>query len=505
MALSEWIEKYKEPRTEIRLIKGNYYKYEVAYRYSKDRKRTVKKTVRMLGKITEEAGFIPSSKDVLRRQSEELPKVDIKTFGIYRLFKELMADEIASMQEVFDSETCGKLFSFAMFRWAYQSPIKRAQEYHAHDYGSDELYGKPLTDKVLSLTLKRTGENREKVVEWMRSRVRVINGDDRNFILMDSTHTVSLSDNLKINAKGYNPAMSFDKQIRLMYMFSTKLKQPVYYRLLQGNIMDVKSMFLCVEEMELQDIVIVADKGFYSKENVELLDSKGAQYIIPLHRNNGLIDFSPIGNGAYKKAIQYFEYQDRIIWYYEYVREGHRFVTYIDEYLRTYEENDYLRRIKSRPEEHSHKGFEDHLNGFGTLTVIWNMHPVVKRIDKGKKKTEIEIEPSPSEIYETYKIRNEVEVMFDSYKNYMDADVTYMQNRYVLEGWLFANFLAMIAYYRLLLRLKVAGMLKRYSPKDIIEASKSICIASIRGQWRLAEMTRKTAETFRKIGIDYLT
>lgn len=30
-------------------------------------------------------------------------------------------------------------------------------------------------------------------------------------------------------------------------------------------------------------------------------------------------------------------------------------------------------------------------------------------------------------------------VMFDSYKNCLAADVSYMQNRYVMEGWLFAK------------------------------------------------------------------
>ncbi|MDR2835120.1 MAG: hypothetical protein LBV69_02815, partial [Bacteroidales bacterium] len=107
-------------------------------------------------------------------------------------------------------------------------------------------------------------------------------------------------------------------------------------------------------------------------------------------------------------------------------------------------------------------------------------------------------------IYESYKQRNEVEVMFDSYKNYLDADVSYMQNRYVLEGWLFANFVAMIAYYKLYARLLQAELLSKYSPKDIIEQSKAICKIKIRNQWYLSEITQKTQRLFAKILIDYL-
>jgi hypothetical protein len=86
MYLPDWIQKYKEPRTEIKRIKNGFYKYEVAFVYSKEKKRTEKKTIRLLGKITQEDGFISSEKDDLRRKSSELPLVDIKTFGIFNLF-----------------------------------------------------------------------------------------------------------------------------------------------------------------------------------------------------------------------------------------------------------------------------------------------------------------------------------------------------------------------------------------------------------------------------------
>ena len=43
MYLPDWIQKYKEPRTEIKRIKNAYYKYEVAFVYSKKKKRTEKK------------------------------------------------------------------------------------------------------------------------------------------------------------------------------------------------------------------------------------------------------------------------------------------------------------------------------------------------------------------------------------------------------------------------------------------------------------------------------
>jgi hypothetical protein len=170
------------------------------------------------------------------------------------------------------------------------------------------------------------------------------------------------------------------------------------------------------------------------------------------------------------------------------------------------EERDYLNRITTHPENYDKKDFDEKLHRFGTLTIIYNSDDEIdNKIKVGKKKKQTEKEkPIEQTIYESYKQRNAIEVMFDSYKHYLDADVMYMQNRNVLEGWFFANFIAMIAYYRLFVRLRQAEILSKYSPKDIIELSKSIYQMKIRGVWHCSEITRKTQRIFAKINIDYL-
>jgi hypothetical protein len=509
MYLPEWASQYKEPRTEIKKINNRYYKYEVAYVYSKEKKRTEKKTVRLLGKITEKDGFIPSEKDKLRSAVEQLTKVDIKIYGLYFMYSTLMEREISLLKKTFGEETAGALLSFSMMRWGYQSPIKRAGRYHSQDFISEELFTNALSDKCITSVLRTVGESREKVVEWMKSLLEDLPEEGRNFVMMDSTHTQSLSENLNVNAVGYNPDFTFEKQVRLMYLFSSNMKQPVYYRMINGNITDVKSMSLCVREFGEKEVVYIADKGFYSKENIEMLDGEKLQYIIPLRRNNPLIDFSVLQQPDFKKTINFFSYQNRIIWYYSYVKDNHHIITFLDEHLRVSEENDYLNRTKTHPEKYSMENYYEKLHGFGTLSVVFKLddkttNTTKKEKGKGKKaKEKVEVCECQT-VYETYKTRNEVEVMFNSYKNFLDADVAYMQSRHVMEGWLFANFIAMIAYYKLYVRLKQANKLSKHSPKDIIELSKAIYKFKCQGVWRISETTKKMDEIFKKIGIDYL-
>jgi transposase len=340
----------------------------------------------------------------------------------------------------------------------------------------------------------------------MKTLLNDIPENEQNFVLMDSTHSLSASSNLAVNVKGYNPDFNFEKQIRLMYLFSAQMKQPVYYRLINGNITDVKSMSLCIKEMEMRkNVVFIADKGFFSQKNIAMLEEEKLSYIIPLHRNNPLIDYTPLQQAGFKKEMRYFVFQNRVIWYYSCQNGDYKMITYLDEALRIKEEKDYLSRINSYPETHSKDKFDEKLHCFGTLTLIHNTKNQASESGKAKgKKKEAACEILEQMVYESYKQRNEIETMFDSYKNYLDADVSYMQNRYVLEGWLFANFLAMIAYYKLYTRLRQAGLLSKYSPKDIIELSKSIYKMKIRDVWHCSEITQKTIKLFAKIGIGYL-
>jgi hypothetical protein len=490
MGLPQWVLPFKEPRTEVKRIKNRYYKYEVSYHYDQGRKRTVKKTGHLLGSITEEDGFIASSKNTLREENKKLPTVDIKTYGLYALFENLLSDEIPSLLAVFGKQRAEQVLTFAMMRWAYQCPIKRITQYQVHDFCCEQWCAEEvISDKQMSAALKWVGEHRELVLQWMKGLLADVACATEKFVLIDSTHLMSSSENMAVNLSGYNSSFDFGKQLRLMYMFSAELKRPVYYRLINGNITDISSMALCVKEMGVQNVVFIADKGFYSERNRKLLEDQSLRYVIPLRRNNSAIDYTPLSEPDFKKDLKYFVYQKRIIWYYQYELNLRRFVTFLDERLRVEEEQDYLQRLETQPELYTKDGYFEKLYRFGTLTITCNT---------------LETQ-NARQVYEIYKQRNEIEIMFDSYKNFLKADISYMQNRHVLEGWLFANFIAMIAYYKLFDRLRKAELLKKESPKDIIEMAKAVYQLRIRGVWNRSEIPQRIQKIFKKINIDSLT
>ena len=133
MTLPLWVQKFKEPKTEIRYIKGTYYKYAVEYRYKAEKKRTDKITLELLGKISELDGFVPSPKKAIKDNLNIPIVVDIKTYGVYNLFSSLLAEDCSSLLALFPEAVSQALLTVAMMRFAYQHPIKRIPYQHAHD------------------------------------------------------------------------------------------------------------------------------------------------------------------------------------------------------------------------------------------------------------------------------------------------------------------------------------------------------------------------------------
>ena len=193
MGLPAWVLPYKEPKTEIKRINGHFYKYAVEYRYNAVKKRTDKVSVRLLGRLSETNGFIPSANEPPATSQIDLRKVDIKAFG---LFRSLLGEEINGICSLFKQEISEILLIVALYRFAHQSAIKRMPHYHATDYSSEHWSKGGINAKNITQALRKVGENRESIVTWMQKRITSLPASLSN--LIDSTHIPTVSGNLNM-------------------------------------------------------------------------------------------------------------------------------------------------------------------------------------------------------------------------------------------------------------------------------------------------------------------
>ena len=477
----DWVLAHKRSGAEIRHISGHYYLYSVSSKWNADKKRPQKITGKILGKITPE-GFVPSSKDGLRRSlatGPDLSTVAVKEYGLCCFIQQHLKDLLARLAGHYPVEWQG-LVALAYCRLAFQSSIRQMPFHLAHRYLSELYPHLALNDKKISLLLRQIGRDRARAAAFMRSFVQ--RGEH---ILVDLTHLPLKSEHIPLSRPGYNSHMDFQPQCNVLYVFSASLRLPVFYRLLPGNIREVKAIRLTLQESQVKDCVLVADKGFFSRQNIEALQADNLRYIIPLRRNNALIDGEKLRPDTIKSGANYFKFEKRFIWHNAKTSpDGQTLFLFLDEALKLKEEQDYLRRIEQLPENHTLQKFHEHKPRFGSIALLTNL------TDK-----------TPAEIYATYKGRAAIESMFDHLKNILEADRSYMQNEETLQGWLFVNHLALLTVYRIYHLLVEQKLIAKYSINDFIEHLKEIRTIKSQNNWVLAEILKSTADLITKLNM----
>lgn len=475
----QWALDQKRPGTELRLIRGLYYLYEYKTIYDKAKKKPKKVSGKLLGRITEN-GLIPSGKRQLERASKPdfIHKPVCKEYGVSLLVSQMFAKYIRTLQKVFPDHW-KQLVAIAYCRFIYRCPLKNIPFRLSQSFLHEFLGFPKFNEKTSSSVLKAVGTMQGQMLSYMKS---FIARDE--YLLMDLTHVFSNSGLMTLSCKGYNNQMNFDPQINLMYLYSAKSRMPVYYRILPGNIREVKAFKNCLLEAELNDAVIVADKGFYSKKNIELLLQEQLRFILPLKRDNSIIDYSLLVDNTFKQEDAYFEHEKRIIWYQKYSYGDLSLFIFLDDSLKLKEEKDYLRRTETHPEQYNIKEYHRKRNTFGTIALL----------------TDFQRKPAV-DVYETYKSRMTIELLFDSMKNVMEADHTYMQDEQTLKGWMFVNHITLQWYQHLYIELKKKNLLKAYSVNDYIQMLTDLKKVKINEKWYFNEITSQSLKMIDKLGI----
>jgi hypothetical protein len=364
-------------------------------------------------------------------------------------------------------------------RLVHRSPLKNMAFHYAHSYLSEQYGGVDVSAKSLVYFLRELGQDRQRIIDFCRSFK--ISGD---CILFDGTDMESHSAQMELPRFSRSKVGTYDDLINLMYVFSVKRQEPVYYRLLPGNIKDVSAFKLSLRESGVKDAVIVMDKGFAPQSNIKSLENSGLRFIIPLPRNSALINYEQIQGGGKRSFDGYFKHEGRYIWYYTTAIDGKKSVTvFLDDELRSREQKDYLDRIDNGIVDYSIDTFHDKQHRLGTIAIIENT---------GKP---------PCDVFADYKTRGNVETMIDALKNILEADRSYMQNEQALEGWMFINLIALKWYYAILNLLKTHGLNKKYSPMDFLLFLAEIKKVKINNQWYDAEITKKTTDLLRSLNI----
>ena len=113
------------------------------------------------------------------------------------------------------------------------------------------------------------------------------------------------------------------------------------------------------------------------------------------------------------------------------------------------------------------------------------------------------INGSGEEVYLLYKQRESVEVAFDTMKNELESDKTYLSDDDAVRGYFFISFISLYIYFRILNILRQKNLIGKMSPNEVLfELSKVYLIYYSDGEEILSEIPAKAEKIERILGLN---
>jgi len=502
---------------------GVVYVYEATAVWDKEKKQPRNKQV-CIGKIDPDTGeFVPSKRLDPKQAAARDPEVTAisKVVG-----PELLLDSVTEKLELrYTLKACfpgfyKQILSLAQFlacRGGALSHFETWSKSHSH------CYADPLTTQRISEILNNIDENSMQAFfkRWARKTM------ENDYLCYDITSVSSYSELNEYLRYGYNRDGEKLKQINLAMLFGQNSRLPVFYRRLPGNISDVSTLHNFLDTfsfLELPQMSLVMDKGFFSQNNIDALFAVKDRFTIAVPtRVKWLQEFIDSMDGSIQSPQNYLKtngetlyvHSEKFVWgenrkrchlhvYYNAHLAADAFDGFTEELL------DYKKELEENRLVAAHeKAYSDYF--------IISETPVRGRkikfndevIQKHRKKyagyfailsNDIK---DPVKALEVYRNKDCVEKCFDDLKNQLDMKRLRVHSSRTMDGRMFVQFIALIYTSALRKALKEAELENQYTVRELIGETETISRIEYSGKYGhiITEMTRSQKQIFEKLGI----
>lgn len=467
---------------EIRCFGGNkFYVYQVSSVYDAAKGRPRKVTGRSIGKITEADGFVPNAEGMrmIQGRNGATAVATVRNHGAYEVLSALSPDLEGRLRTHFP-DCWRQMRAFSLIRLVDKaSPRMLQHAFDASTFPKDIAHG----ENAVRAFVRRLGGMDDRVSAFLRDGV----APGRTLLFDGTTIFTRSSDSLA--ERGYNPMGSLNTQARILYVFEEESRKPVFYRLLQGSMVDRTAFIETVRESGCRDCTVIADKGFYSKTNLSALMEAGLRFILPLQANTRLIDDAFVGDTDDHKFDSAFTYHGRVVWHRK-SRVGDR-----GNWLYVFRDDGRRQQLQTRMVERIEKlrgeGVEDETPMDILDEKRTGYYAMVSNIDT-----------TAQEIFLSYKARWDIEQCFDYLKNDVEPQASYARDNDYFRGLMFLNHIALVYYYGLVNAIRNSELKGEWTPEEVLSLTKNIYLVEQDGKARLSEISGKTREVLDKIGVD---
>lgn len=481
-SVPEEIRKLKPTGTSIKVVKGKYYVY--SHSQHKDPVTGKWKTDpgRILGRIVEGVGYIPNE-DASKNKG-----ITCFDYGSYLLVCSLAGKDFLLLKEFFTAEEAMQLFAFAtIISVKGYTGITIAEDYYersliAHDYPALKF-----SYRRLSTLLELIG--RQDTARQFQQKCLEDSGDE---IAVDGHVIATSSENNELSSPGYKTRKIKSNHMNLMVALDVKSHSPVATKVYPGYMLDKSDFVDFIEHCGIiKGKIILIDRGFFSEENMCLIEKEEAFYVIPLSENmlmykDAKNDVASLGGGDkleefffYKKEkktdlVKYRTYKinNRKVIYYKNISEAERL------------SKKYLEAIENGSKGYTMEKYNSLVDGFGVIVLITNI------TDEDAKN-----------IYERYKNRWTIETYYDRLKNVTGFKELNIDDWATMQGLAFV----MLLSGRIDAMLSEAAKTVKLSKKQLLSLAAFLKITDINGKITIHNLKNQHDEVFKKLNISMST
>ena len=487
MAHPEWVEAQKKQGYEIKKIGTGYYMYERKSRWDSNKKKAVKVTGEYVGVVTPD-GIVPR-----RLRIDSTKPVFSMEYGATAFIKSIASDILETLEIHFDEKIAQKIWAVAMLRLISPCPFRRIEEHYQTSWMSKMLPKLALSKSSISNLIDLVGNNRSACAAFMRDIMQ-----PAPYLLIDGSRVTSQSEGMLRALPGHSSDNKFLPQINQIHIVTVSESgdsMPGFYRNVSGNTPDISAFELTLEDAGVEGGIILADNGFASGNNFDDLENPESklQYIVPLKRNTNEVDLAEV---VYE---EYFSYHNRGVSAHVEDKFGYRIYIFRDAFMYAKEfSGSILRTEKANTTAMARKNFNPdkdlHDVSAKTKEIEENFGVIILR-------TNILDKPA-SYIYQAYKIRWDIELLFKTLRNTCEQDVSYMQDDAGFEAWTFFGHITITVACRILAMLRKLDLLKNWSLEGLLDHLSRIHVVTVANEWRIAETTKKTRNLVSSLGFN---
>lgn len=466
--------------TEIKMISGHYY----VYSYSSIKLASGnwgKKTDKCIGKIIPGEGFVANKNYSGDSAYQVLDEITVLEYGQYALIDRIAESVRRDLEGSFPLDRAGQIFAYATILYANNlAHVDQIQDYYEQSWLTlkYEKYPFKMGRSALSSLLDDLGRRTQRVVNYEKN------------LLVNSTSEVAIdghairccSDENDMGEAGYKFSNLGEDQINLLMGYDVNTGKPLFARMFRGSCNDKSTISDLTDLLDLNNILFIVDRGFYSEPNLKLFSQNGNTYIIPLSPNLNTHK-AAMAQCQYNRSFYYRAGKKHSrIEYYEMELPGNkRVIVYRDIDENEKKRFNYQRNIDAGKKGYTKEGLEANKELFGVYVLQTNSSK------------------SAQEVFEAYKKRWGLETFYQYLKNRADFNNLKFQDYYEEQGFSFIMLVTGQIHQQMTKALQKLND-NTTSIYDLLLKARALKMEKNGEYWYLKNMRKKDLEVLEKIG-----